>query len=407
MPVDPVTGVAELTIPPGEPVTVTALSDDDSRIPTTLMDIVGRQVVLPLRTRGQLEPDSEILGTFDFSNLPPLSDDEKAAGWVVLGIAGGSLRLGPLFWRADEVLSPNRDVELYGLEVSVPGNLAIHEYFEDWLAPAWSGDVGVWSMAGPVPLAEAFLGLSNLDEALDFLVQNMDGFVYDYDGTLTVPAETALELEVAPSASLSGVVQVDLPEWPEGVAADNPATLVVLDGVGPEGPTVTGFGRGFPGTSHVSRAPGSFFGWDEEASQVLAYLEVGGLGTLGPKMLRAAPVVDGVATIGPFQDAPAIVGWDEPNLLLDVSLDPDSHLVYIYLSNKSGDERDYYLAPPTEPVPISLEGPELGMGTLTFEVAAVETVQGTWESLVAEGAYLREDLAPMARSTAFVTDSFK
>lgn len=405
--VDPLTGVAELSITPGVPLELTALADDDSRIPTTVKDVVGRQLVVPLRTRGQLEPDSEIQGTFDFSNLPPLSEDEKAAGWVVLGIAGGSLRLGPLFWRADEVLSPNRDVELYGLTVSVPGNLAIDEYFDDWQAPAWSGDAGVWSMAGPVPLAEAILGLSTLDAALDFLLTNMDGFVYSHDPALTVPADGPLALQVAPATSLSQEVVVELPSWPEGVALDNPATLVALDGQGSEGPTVAGFGRGFPGTNGLARVPGSFFGWDGSAAQVLAYLEVGGLGTLGAKVLRVAPVIDGVATLGEFQDPPVVNGWDEPALLLDVSLDPDVDLAYIYLSNRAGDERDYYLQRPEAPVDITLVGPEFGMGTLTFEVGAVETHSGTYEGWFSEGAVLRQDLAPLATSTGFVTGKFK
>ncbi len=404
--VDPVTGGVSLPVPAGEPVTCTGLADDDSRIPATVMDVVGRQLVVPLRLRGQLDPDSEIQGTFDFSNLPPLSDDEKSAGWVVLGIAGGSLRLGPLFWRADEVLSPNRDVEIFGLEVRVPGNLAIDEYFEEWLTPAWSGDAGVWSMAGPVPLADAILGLSNLDEALDFLLSNMDGFVYSHDPGLTVPAETPLELQVAPATSLSEAVQVTLPEWPEGFALDNPATLVALDGSGPEGPAVVGFGRGFAGEHHVSRVPGSFFGWDGSDSQVLAYLEVGGLGTLGAKSLRSADVVDGVAEIGPMQTPPAIPAWDEDNLSLELTVDPRADLVFLYLSNINQEERDYYLPPPNGPVDISLVGPEMGMYTLTFEAAAVETDQGTFEGLVAEGAYMRPDLAPIAVTTGFVTEKF-
>jgi hypothetical protein len=407
VPVDPLTGVAELVVPAGESVWLTGLSNDDSRIPTTLMDVVGRQVILPMRTRGQVDPDGEIQGTFDFSGLPPLSDDEKAAGWVVLGIAGGSLRMGPLFWRADEVLSPNRDVELLGLNVSVPGNLAIYELFEEWIAPAWSGDAGVWSMAGPVPLAEAILGLSSLDDALNFLLTNMDGFVYDFDGDLVVPVDEPLLLEVAPLTALSEVIEVELPEWPEGFARDNPATLVALDGDGPAGPTVVGFGRGFAGTNHLSRVPGSFFGWDGSASQVLAYLEVGGLGSLGPRVLQVAPVVDGVAVIPPFQDPPAILDWDEPNLILELSVDPDVGFVYLHLSNRSKDERDYYMRRPDGPVTLTFEGPEMGMGTLTFEVGAVETTHETYGSLLAEGKFLREDLTRIARSTGFLSDSFK
>lgn len=406
--VDTLTGVAELEVPAGEPVWCLAWTDDDARIPATLLGLVGRQAVLPLRLRGQLEPDSEIQGTFDFTNLPPLSDDEKAAGFVILGIAGSSLRQGPLFWRADDVLSPNRDVELYGLEVSVPGNLAIHEYFEDWLAPAWSGDAGVWSMAGPVPLADAIIGLSSLDDALDFLLDNMDGFVFSYDEQLTVPVGTPLDLQVAPATSLSEEVQVTLPDWPDGFALDNPATLVALDGGGVEGPSVVGFGRGFAGEHHVARVPGSFFGWDGSDSRVMAYLEAGGLGTLGAKSLRVADVVDGVATLGPMQSAPAMVGWDEEELLLEFTVDDSVDLVHIYLSNKNKNERDFYLPRPTGPVfiPLRSDGPEINLGTLTFEVAAVEVMAGTYESLVAEGAFMREALGTVAVTTAFVSEAY-
>ncbi len=405
---DPITGVASVPAPAGQPLDCTVWTDADEHIPLNALQLVTRDVVLPLRTRGQQEPDSEIEGTFDFSNLPPLSDDEKAAGWVVLGMAGSSLRQGPLFWRADEVLSPDRIVELYGLEVEVPGNLAIHEYFEEWVTPAWSGDAGIWSMAGPVPLADAILGLSNLDEALDFLLDNFDGFVYGYAPGLTVPADSPLDLEVAPATSLSDVVQVDLPDWPEGYASDNPVTLIALDGDGVEGPAVVGFGRGFPGEHHLTRVPGSFFGWDGTDSQVLAYLEVDGLGSVGARSLRVAEVIDGVAVVGPLQEAPTMTAWDEDNLLLHTTVDPRADVVTLYVHNKNNkQEKDYVLPWPDGPVFLPWDGPEMSLGTITFEVSAVETTEGTFESLIGEGAVTVEALEPIAESTSFVTDKFK
>ncbi len=91
VPVDPVTGVAELTIPPGEPVTVTALSDDDSRIPTTRspdgtsqMASSGGSPWMAPRTFSRSSNWTKSEG-----GLPA----EKRA-WTGLGGAGGCFRLG-------------------------------------------------------------------------------------------------------------------------------------------------------------------------------------------------------------------------------------------------------------------------------------------------------------------------
>jgi len=403
--VDGTTGVAVFDeVPAGETLWLTGWAEDASRIPGTLMEVAGRDVVLPLRTRDQHKPDSDIDGTFDFGALPPLSDDEKAAGYVIMGIASATLRWGPLFWRADEVLAPNRDVTLYGFDVRVPGNLAVLDEVEDWTTPSWSGDVGVWSLAGPVPLADAVLGLADLSSALDFLLENVDGFLFGYEGALVVPEDAALEMEVRPTTSLSEVVEVEFPAWPEPFTEADAAMIVITDGDAPEGPAVVGFGRGFTGTAHSTRVPGSFYGWDGSTSQAVGYLEVGGVGTLGAKVLSAAPIVDGVAVLPDFLDAPSLPAWDGELLQAEVSVDPDAHIVHLYVRTKKKDERDYYFPPTTGVITLPSEGPDFDWAKVSLELAEVQTASGTYESMLQDGRYRRHDLQEVGRATGFVTE---
>lgn len=405
--VDSLTGSAELTVPAGEPVWVTCWSTDTDRIPATVMQVIGRQLVVPLRAQGAAAiADAEIGGAYDFGGVPPLSDDEKAAGYIVLGLAGSSMPWGPLYWRPDELLSPDRDATLYGLDVAMPGNITIMEEVETWTTPAWSGDAGVWSLAGPVPLADAVAGLSDLSSALDFLLENIDGFVYGYDGALKATVGTPLELDVRPSTSLSETVEVELPAWPAGFDGSETAMLLALDGDGAEGPTVVGFGRGFPGTAHTSRAPGTFFGWDGSAEQVLAYLELGGAGSGGARVLSAATVVDGVATIGEFHEPPSLDSFDGGSHDLEFTSDADAHVVHFYITSKDGTERDYYLPSVSSVVNIPAEGPSFGWGVTEWEMTVLQADSGTFESWAAEGALLRETLSEHAVTTSFLNHQF-
>ncbi len=405
--VDSVTGSAELSVPAGESVWVTCWSTNTDRIPATVMQVVGRELVVPLRAQGAANiADAEIGGDYDFTGVPPLSEDEKAAGYIVLGLAGSSMPWGPLYWRPDELLSPDREATLYGLDVAMPGNITILDEVETWNTPAWSGDAGVWSLAGPVPLADAVAGLTDLSSALDFLLENVDGFVYGWDGSLTATAGTPLELDVKPSTSLSETVEVELPSWPPGFEGTETALLLALDGAGPEGPTVVGFGRGFPGTAHTSRAPGTFFGWDGSAEQVLAYLELGGAGTGGARVLSAAPVVDGVATIGEFHEPPTLDSFDGGSHDLEFSSDPDAQIVHFYITSKDGTERDYYLPALSGLVNIPAEGPSFGWGVTEWEMTVLQAGSGTFESWAAEGALLRETLAEHAETTSFLNHQF-
>jgi hypothetical protein len=405
--VDELTGTAELDVPPGEAVWVTCWSTDDDRIPATVMHIIGRELVVPLRAQGDASrADAEIGGAYDFGGVPPLSDDEKAAGYIVLGLAGSSMRWGPLYWRPEELLSPNRDAEILGYPVRMPANITIMGEIETWSTPAWSGDAGVWSLAGPVPLVEALAGLVDLTAALDFLLSNVDGFVYGWDGGLLASADLALEIDVKPATSLSETVQVELPDWPAGIDIAQTAMLLALDGDGSEGAGVVGFGQGFPGTAHTSRAPGSFFGWDGSAAQVLAYLEIGGPGSGNARVLSTAAVVDGVATIRGFHEPPSLDSFDGATHDLVLTTDAGAHLVHLYVVSRDGAERDYYLPATSGMVNIPGEGPAFGWGVTEWEMTVVETRTGTFESWSTEGAVLRENLAEHALMTSFVNQKF-
>ncbi len=405
--VDEVTGIGELTVPAGEAIWFTAWSADGDRIPTTVMSLVGRDLVLPLRAAGSaVDPDGGVAGTFDFGGVPPLSDDEKAAGYILLGLAAPSLRYGPLFWRPEDLLAPDRDVNIYGIDARLPANITLDDEVEDWATPAWSGPGAVWSFAGPVPLADAAFGLSDLSSALDLLLESIDAFTYGFEDGLAVPAGGVLEQDVRPSTSLSEVVEVELPAWPDGVDSTETALLLAVDGDGPAGPGVAGFGRGFPGTAHTSRAPGSYFGWDGSAAQILAYLEDGGAGIGGARMLSVAPIVDGFAVLPEFPQPPRLEDFDAKTHEVQVHADPDAELVHLYIESKDGAERDYYLPVVSELVWIPGEGPSFGWANTRWEMTVVRTDEGTFESLVIEGTLMRSDLADRAVTTSFVTEKF-
>jgi hypothetical protein len=351
-------GLAELAVD-DKPVTITVFGEDESLVPATFIGVQARDVTLPLRTSEGRSPDSEVSGSIDFSaSLPP------EEGQLGIAIAGRTLVQHPLLLNADDLLSEKREVEVIGLQLDVPGNIAVQDYDETYAVPAWTGVGGAWVLAGPLNVVDLLGATSDVGAAVELLAAHPEDFKYARVGT--VAPDSALNLK--PTEPLDTLVRVTLPELPETAGVP---LLVALE------PTSEGLAPSGLGTGDIQAAG--------DPSQVLAYVEDGGVGSGGARVLQVAPLVDGSATIAPFQSFPVITSFDGATRAFDVSTDADAVYVRVWIEAEDGSLRDLYFRAGETSGVIPDEGPAMGYGKTQWDLLVLERELGTWESVLGSG----------------------
>ncbi len=401
--VDPATGRGVLQVAPAEPVHVTVYSPSrDDLVQLTAMDVVGREIVLVMDRVEPDPPPAEVSGTVDFRWMPPLTDDEKAAGMFLMGIAVPSLQAGPLFLDANALLAPDRKVDLYGLEGLVPGNVYAQDLVEDWQAQATTGTFGMWTMAGAVPLADALTGFSSLDSALDFLLTYMEGFSFGWVGGLELSEGGLGGVVLEPSEPLTDSVTVEVPPLPAGFEGDEEVLLVALDGDGPEGPAVVGMGKSGPGTVSFPRVPGEAAGLVGD-DRVLLYAEVGGLGASGVRVLALADVVDGVAEPVELLGPARVVSFNGATHDYEFLVPEGADWARVRMTGKNGTMRDLLLPPGEHVGELPDDGLQVGYGNVTFELVALQLAEGGYQDALVRGLTRVDDLRGLTTATAWAT----
>ena len=126
-----------------------------------------------------------------------------------------------------------------------------------------------------MPIADAATGISETADAVELLMTHMGSFVIGVRSGLSGSGGDILDVDLAPAASMSQAVTVEVPELSIGFqGSETPLLIALADEDSAGGPVPAGMTMG-SGTATVMRAPNAPFGWSGEG-QVMAYAELGG-----------------------------------------------------------------------------------------------------------------------------------
>ena len=399
-------GEVEFAVTVGEAVDVTAYTDSSSDlILATVMGVIGRDLVIPLREGIADDRGEAVLGgPVNLSDTIPSGNDEKGEGLVTIGVALPTLQDGPLFFNAEHLLADTHVVDVYGLGVSIPTNLYIEHVLEEWSVKADNGPVGVWTLAGPVPFVDLFGGFSTTADLLDFMLPHIDGFMYTLEDGLEGNELAPVAQELRPNLPMNLTIEVVMPPFPEGFSGAENAMLMALDGNEGEGLAVVGLGQGKL-SAFMGRINGEAYGWEGEGS-VLAYAEVGGVGSGGGRVLAVADVVGGVAEISGWQSPPELLSFNHQDMSFSLSTDPLVQAARLHIRSGNGSRRDVYFPPGAITSTLPTDGPDLGYGNTVWDLISIATDTGSWDSMLRDGGLSGWRLEESATSTGRVERGF-
>jgi hypothetical protein len=392
-------GEVTLSVPSGQAIAITVYADPANvYIPALFLDVLPRDLALPLRLRGADDPGkAEMAGNVDLSGTLLSGPDEKAAGLVTIGLAVPSFQQGALFFPLEQLFSANRTLSVEGISVDLPGNLFIRDYGESWEGSAHEGPVSVWAFGGPVPKSGLASGLHGVAEVLAFLVPHFDAFNWTWETDLEASLSAPLQVDLRPDVAFDDLIEVRMPSYPAGLSAETNALLMALSGDRDGGPVLTGMGQGKQ-TMLMSRVHPD--GIDGENGFVLAIVEVGGFGSGGAQTLSLAPVEEGIAQIDSWLNLATMDSFDRDTMTFGMSTDSSADFARIQIKSASGGRRDVYLPPGAHDRVLPTDGPSLGYGSTTWTVLSVDTHGESYEALLSDGGLAPSSLRQSARSTA-------
>jgi len=395
-------GVVDITVPDGEAVDLivyTASSYEPSLITTSLVGIVGREIVVPLRLQG-----AEGAGPVTMSGDVDLSGCETG-GWsdLTVGLAGSAVQDGPLFWDAADLLGEEVEIEFYTGTTEVPGNLILGDYKEDYQTASRAGDGGVWAFAGPVSIADATSGIADPGSALAVLFSNWSNFRAEWvDGTWGEAGDT-VDQPLAPRYEMSETFEVEIPELPLGFGGDEDVlALALVDS--PAGHGIVGMAMG-DGTLEVSRVPLADLGVKGEGS-VLLYAQVDGIGSGGSRVVTWAPIEGGSAAPPAWMDVANLESFSGSTHTYSFVPDEGAHVQRLHIQANDGTERDYWFGPGAQKGGLPDDGPSMGWGNTDWTLTTLDTTEGTFESLLAEGGLVQGNLQQIGLTSSTAVQNF-
>lgn len=367
-------GLATLAVADGGGQTVSAWVDE-AWSATTVVGVVGRAVVLPIRARDA--DAAEVEGTVSFAGVPDPAWDELGLGLVGATVPGSLATLD-----LDAMFGGDRTVTVLGADVGVPANVVIEGSAEGFAAPAVPGPVGVWCFAGPLPIADVSGAAGSTGEALALFVDHLADLAWGMAaGGVAAPGAPA-GLDVAPALSPDRVVRLAVPALPLGFRGTE-ATLVFTAEETVEGWVVTGLGSG-SGTVDVRGVDGSAVAGSLGAG-ALAYAQVDGLGSGGATVATWAELAaDGRATFPAHPGVAALDGWDPATRALAVTVDADTDLVRVRLVDNHRNVREVFLpASWSGTLPNTLA--DFAHARADVDIVALSTLDGSYEEWVGGG----------------------
>ena len=381
-----------LTVPLSSsgPVTFTAYHVSTDYIPATVYGAVVRDVTLPLRLATDEDPPSSVLGgSLDFSACDEAEWDE-----LLVGFSGSSIQAHPLLLDAEDLVGEARVVDFYGADVSVPGNISLGGLDESWSSLGAPGPVGAWTFAGPVPISELSAGIDTVTQAVGLLQDRSERIRHAWIGGL-VAGSSAVIQDLAPAQRLDDSVLVTVPDLPFGFAGTEEVLLVALSEQ-PEGHAVMGLGAGL-GSVELPYAA-------LEDGQLLAYAEVGGVGTGGGRSLQLVPLDPDAVRLGEFLQAPALSSFDGSSGAFELTNDEQAQLVRVHVLSFDGGKRDLWLSGGAVAEELTRDGPSMGFGRTIWRVTALDLVEGTLQGRLSSGELDPVALEGSLRRTALLQE---
>jgi hypothetical protein len=376
-------GVALLPVTDPGPVSFSAWVDDTYDA-LTVIGLVGREVTVSVLPKDTDPRSASLDGEVDFSGVAD-GDFEH----MVVGVASGSIQGALAPFRLEDLFADERTFEIYGVDVEAPANLFLEEAIDTYEATALPGEVAVWGLAGPLPIAEVTSGLSGTGDALALLAASIDGMSWGWAGGLVATAGATTTADLAPSVLFDDTVEVSLPPLPTAFEGDEEYFVLVTEERADEGFVVTGLGTGAAaGSAEIpSVAAGTVGG--SLGTSVLAYAQVGGVGSGGPVSASVATVNADGALIAPMlQDVAIVDTWDTSSRSFGFTVDDGAHFVRVRLRDNRNRVHDI-LAPGSWSGEIPNCVNTFGLTSAEIEILSLETETGAYESWLAAG-----DLSP-------------
>ena len=382
-------GVATASVTDGSPATVTAYVDETYSM-VSYMSVTSRSVIMTLWPQDLGGKDATLHGNVSFTGVRDPAWNELTVG-VVVPSQNRPLAL----LTTDDLFASDRDVSVFGIETGMPANLVIEGSAEDYYCEAWPGAVGSWGFAGPIAYADASSGISSTADALALMIAYMPFMTWSYSTGATAATGTQSELDLAPDTAFSEGVTVLLPPLTVGFHGDESMLVFTADQHVDDGWMVTGIDMGTT-SALVSTVPsGSVL--DTLDSGVLAYVEVGGIGTGGASASSFASLAsDGTVTLPDFQDVAVVDAWDPSTSTIGVTTDSDSDIVRVRLTDNHHHVYDMFLPSGAWSGTLPSAVSSFGKANATIEVTAVHTLDGVYDGWLSSGAV---DFAEMTVET--------
>ncbi|MDP2314073.1 MAG: Ig-like domain-containing protein [Pseudomonadota bacterium] len=372
-------GIALLPVPDGLPLTFSTWVDDEYDA-LTVVGMVGRQLTVSVLPKDTVLNDATLTGAVDFSGI----DD---GGWsdVVVGFAAASIQGALASTRLEDLFADERAITVFGVDVEAPANLFVEGAAETYDATAFAGDVAVWGLGGPIAIADATESLSGTGDALQLLADNIGAMSWGQVTGLTATSGASTTADLAPADRFDDLVTVSLPPLSLGFTGTEEYFLLAAEERAAEGFVVTGLGTGTPAGS--TDIPTVLAGTvlDSLGTTVLAYAQVGGVGSGGATSSAVATENAEGNLIAPLlQDIATVDAWDPAVRTFAYTVDADADYVRVRLRDERNRVHDI-LAPSSWSGTIPNCVTSFRLPSATVEVLALETTGGNYEGWLAAG----------------------
>ena len=392
-------GLITATLKEAGAVDITAAAE--GYVAVTLHGTISRDVTIRMRTVESVEAaDVALTGDIDFSKL--------TAGGVTdleVGLAAASFYSHPLVYNPEALMSEDRTISIFGIEATLPANLYVADYAETWEGHANAGDFGVWTMAGPVAIADLTSGLNGSSDALALFVDNLSNFSYGWEGGLTGASGDEVAVDLAPSASFDEAVVVTVPDLPNGFYGTEDVLVILLEDTWTDGYATVGMGTG-QGEVVAMRVASSAFK-ESYGSYALALAQVGGLGSGGAIAYSLAAVSDGVATLPEFQEPPVFENWDAETHDFALTSSDDVTMQHLFVACGDGNYREGVMAGGVQKsatLPHLRDAMTCSYGRTNWTIWSYELSRGTFEGFATDGDFRASDVeASIERTTRVQT----
>ena len=378
-------GWATLNVDTGEAISIHAYLS--GYMPVTIYQTVNREFSVHLQDLEWFTDEStQVHGEVDFSGV-----DSGGGADMVLGLALPALPMGPLLLDPDELMTPDRDLTIFGIDVSLPGNLFLKNHAEEYAVPAQPGDVAVWSIAGPMPISDVTSSMDGASDAFELINEYIDDMSWGWSEVGTLALGDEVQSDLAPTTAMTGSATVTTSDLPLGFSGDEVALVMVGENLSQYGAVALGLGTGL-GEVELHVADTSLGG--EPVAMAIA--QVGGLGSGGGVSAATAELLDNNATLPDFQPVPEMASFDPLTHEFELTSDERSRFVRVIITGADRSKRMVLMDSGDQAGHLADYGGSMGYGQTTWEVLSFETTTDTFEGLIQSGTMTAAQVAPMS-----------